>query len=149
MSEFRFYHLQRKSLEAALPELLTKILERGQRVVVLAGSAERVEALNSHLWTFDPASFLPHGSASDGAAAEQPIWLTTVEENPNQATVLVATDGVTVEQPDAFPICCDLFDGNDDEAVMAARDRWKRYKAQGHGLSYWQQGARGGWQKKP
>ena len=45
MTEIRFYHLQRTALEAALPPMLEKTLERGQRAVVMAGSEERVEAL--------------------------------------------------------------------------------------------------------
>ena len=45
MTEVRFYHLQRKTLEDALPQILEKTLERGWRAVVMAGSEERVEAL--------------------------------------------------------------------------------------------------------
>jgi DNA polymerase III subunit chi len=41
----------------------------------------------------------------------------------------------------------DLFDGNDEAALAAARRRWAAAKAAGHALSYWQQGARG-WEKK-
>ena len=41
----------------------------------------------------------------------------------------------------------DLFDGNDEAAVAAARERWKAARAGGHALTYWQQGARG-WEKK-
>ena len=32
-----------------------------------------------------------------------------------------------------------LFDGRDEAAVQAARDNWKRLKAQGLAISYWQQ----------
>ena len=45
-----------------LPPLLEKSLERGWRVVVQAGSQERVEALDAHLWTYREDSFLPHGN---------------------------------------------------------------------------------------
>ena len=45
MTEIRFYHLQRATLETALPPMLEKTLERGQRAVVMAGSEERVEHL--------------------------------------------------------------------------------------------------------
>ncbi|MGH6882849.1 MAG: DNA polymerase III subunit chi, partial [Hypericibacter sp.] len=88
MTEVRFYHLQRTSLEAALPKLLERTLARGQRALVMAGSNERVEALTAHLWTYDPNSFLPHGSKRDGRPERQPVWLTDQDENPNNATVL-------------------------------------------------------------
>jgi DNA polymerase-3 subunit chi len=72
MTEIRFYHLQRTVLEAALPPMLEKTLDRGQRAVVMAGSEERVEHLADHLWTYSERSFLPHGSARDGNAGLQP-----------------------------------------------------------------------------
>jgi len=148
MAEARFYHLQRTGLEQALPRLLAKTLERGWRAVVLAGSAERVEALNQHLWTYDANAFLPHGSERDGFAAEQPVWLSAHEENPNQAQVLFLVDGCHAHNPEPFQLVCDLFDGNDPAAVAAARERWRRLKAAGLTLSYWQQNERGGWECK-
>ncbi len=42
MMEIRFYHMTRTTLEAALPQMLEKTLERGQRAVVRASSPERV-----------------------------------------------------------------------------------------------------------
>lgn len=148
MTDIRFYHMQQKRLEQALPEILSKAHERNLRVVVKAGSRERVEALDTALWTFNPASFLPHGYVHDGFEAEQPVWLTTEEENPNQATMLVLTDGATSDKVGDYALCCEIFDGNDEEAVTAARARWTSYKAGGHELSYFQQDDAGKWQKK-
>lgn len=139
MADIRFYHLTRKTLEQVLPELLEKTLARGLRAVVIAGSPERAESLAQHLWTYKPDSFLPHGSAKDGNAAEHPIWLTDQDENPNGATVLFLVDGATSERVAACDIVCEIFNGHDEEAVGAARARWKTYKDAGHSLSYWQQ----------
>lgn len=147
-TEIGFYHLQKWPLDRALPRLLTQIQERGMRAVVLAGSEERVEALNSLLWTFSTDSFLPHGSGRDGNAHRQPIYLTTVEENPNEATVLVLTDGMDSSRIGEFERCFDMFDGNDPEAVTAARARWKARKEAGYTLTYWQQTDGGKWEKK-
>jgi DNA polymerase-3 subunit chi len=67
--EIRFYHLLSMPLERALPKLLERACAQGHRVVVRAGSAERVEHLDAALWTFEEAAFLPHGSARDGNPA--------------------------------------------------------------------------------
>ena len=48
----------------------------------------------------------------------------------------------------AFERCFELFDGRDDAAVTESRERWKAYKAAGHAVSYFQQTAAGGWEKK-
>ncbi len=146
MTEIRFYHLQRQSLEEVLPTLLDKARERGHRLVVQAGSPERVKALDTLLWTYRPDSFLAHGAAPSAMAAEHPIWLTAVEECPNQADALILVDGATASV-DAYGLCCELFDGADEAAVAAARARWKAYKAAGHAITYWQQGDRG-WEKR-
>ena len=105
MTDIGFYHLQRWPLEKALAKLLEKVLERGLRAVVIAGSEERVEALNTALWTYEQDSFLPHASARDGNAEAQPIWLTVEDENPNGATVLVLTDGTDSLHLDRFERC--------------------------------------------
>ena len=148
MAEISFYHLTRSTLEQTLPRLLEKALQGGARCVVMAGSPERVEALSAHLWTYDPNSFLPHGSARDGQAPVQPVWLTDQDENPNAATMLFLTDGARSEKMADYARCFELFDGRDEAAVGTARERWKIYREAGHAVSYWQQTDKGGWEKK-
>ena len=148
MTEVRFYHLTRTSLEAALPQMLEKTLERDQKAVVIAGSDERVEALNSHLWTYREHGFLPHGSSRDGYPEFQPVWLTARDENPNGAEVLFLTDGATSGSLSNFTLCALLFDGTSETAVQSARAEWKRLKEQGHELTYWQQDDAGRWSQK-
>ena len=89
-----------------------------------------------------------HGAAEDGFAEAQPIWLTTMDENPNDARILVLTDGATSEQVGDYDRCLEVFDGKDDTAVAAARERWKAYGEAGHAVTYYQQTERGGWEKK-
>jgi DNA polymerase-3 subunit chi len=147
MAEVFFYHLQKTPLEQVLPDLLQRTLERGWRAVVRAATPERVERLNTLLWTYDPASFLPHGSRADGHGEAQPVWLTEGDDVPNQAQVLFLVDGAGAERLESFIRVCDLFDGNDEEAVAQARTRWKQAKAGGNTLAYWQQDG-GRWTKK-
>lgn len=148
MTEVRFYHLVRTDLARALPQMLQRTLERGQRALVVLGSNERVEALNAALWTYDPKSFLPHGSAAEGHAEDQPVWLTDSDENPNGAQVLFLTEGAHSNRLGDFALVAELFDGRDEEAVAAARERWKEYKAAGHELTYWRQDERGRWEQQ-
>ena len=66
MSRVDFYHLQNQKLEDVLPKLLEKAYSIHKNAVVRVGNAERIEFLNSLLWTYDEQSFLPHGSKKDG-----------------------------------------------------------------------------------
>jgi DNA polymerase-3 subunit chi len=147
LTEVGFYHLRTTPLERALPRLLERALEEGHRVVVMAGSEERTLHLDALLWTYNDASFLPHGSARDGNAARQPVWLTALDENPNRATMLVLVDGAQSARVAEFGRVCDMFDGNDEGAVAAARTRWRDAKAAGHDMVYWQQTEKG-WEKR-
>jgi DNA polymerase III subunit chi len=147
MAEIGFYHLRSMPLERALPSILERGVAAGHRIVVIAGSSERVEHLNDLLWTYNDASFLPHGSARDGNAERQPIWLTAGDENPNAATMLVLVDGAGSSRLGSYGRCCDIFDGNDEAAVAAARRRWQEAKAAGHQLVYWEQ-TEGKWEKR-
>ncbi len=142
-----FYHLTRSRLEEALPRLLEKVLEAGQRAVVRVADGEQLELLNRALWTYRRESFLPHGTRADGFAERQPIYLTAGLENPNGARVLVLVGGASTEGMADYERCLDLFDGNDPEAVAAARARWRAAREAGHELVYWQQKEGGGWQR--
>ena len=148
MTEVSFYHLERQSLDQVLPKLLERVVDSGPRAVVLTGSDERVERLNALLWTYDDSSFLPHGAKADGNLADQPIYLTTEEENPNGATVLTVIDGVRPTYIGEFDRCLEVFNGHDDGEVSAARERWKQYKDLGYAVTYWQQSPQGKWEKK-
>jgi DNA polymerase III subunit chi len=145
MTDVGFYHLTRTGADKALPQLLNRTLAAGQRALVRCASPDRVTAMDAALW--DSPDFLPHGTASDGDAEIQPIWLTTDADNPNGAKFLFLLDGATSGDLSRFDRVFDLFDGNDEAQVQAARDRWRAAKAAGHSLTYWQQGERG-WEKR-
>jgi len=147
VTEVGFYHLTSSPLERALPRILERALAEGHRVVVMAGSPERVRDLDTLLWTYKDDSFLPHGTARDGNAERQPVWLTASDENPNAASLLVLVDGARSARFEDFRRVCDMFDGNDDAALAAARARWREARAAGHELTYWQQ-TESGWSRR-
>ena len=143
MVDVRFYHLTRMKLAQALPALLGRTLDAGERAVVRCPSPAAVVALDAALWEAAAPDWLPHGTAADGDAALQPIWLATDDAAPNGARYLFLVDGVETARPGEFARVFDLFDGNDDDAVAAARQRWKAISAAGIAPTYWRQGARG------
>ena len=149
MAEILFFHLQSRPLESVLPTILERALSRGQKVVVEVASPERLAAVDDHLWTYSDESFLPHVTAAEPDAAANPIVLTTQAHNPNAATVRICADGVRI--PDAlqdYERVVLIFDGDDPEALAAAREDWKKAKASGAAASYWQLDEAGRWEKK-
>jgi DNA polymerase-3 subunit chi len=149
MTEVLFYHLQRQPLEAVLPTLLQKSLERGWRIAVQATTPERVSALDDHLWTYADEGFLPHCTDREPDAAEQPVVLTVAGANPNGAQIRFLCEGAPLpEDASAYQRLVLLFDGGDPQALAIARDQWRAVKAAGHEATYWQQDANGRWQRK-
>ena len=152
MTEIWFYHLQRASLDEVLPGLLERALQRGWRAVVQGASEERIGALDEHLWTYSDDSFLPHGGAREGDPERQPVFLTTGPENPNGAKVRFLIEGAeaapVLARDGSYERLMLVFDGNDPEALAAARQQWADLKTGGHALSYWQQSAEGRWEKR-
>ncbi len=147
--EISFYHLTSSSLEAALPKLMEKVYGSGKRALIAAENDEKTEEFNRILWTYHPQRFLPHGSNKDGNEADQPVFLCSSRhmKNPNNAEILVITDGSKPGGLEGFSRVLDIFDGNNADSLQQARTRWKQYKSEAMELSYFQQDAKGKWEK--
>jgi DNA polymerase-3 subunit chi len=149
MTEVLFYHLQDMSLESVLPPLLEKSLERGWKVVVQSTSEERADALDAHLWTYRDDSFLPHATWRVADACDQPIVLAVEESNPNHASVRFLVDNAALPaDSDRYERMVLVFNGDDADAVAAARAAWKDSKSRGFDVTYWQPDERGRWQRR-
>jgi DNA polymerase-3 subunit chi len=153
MTETLFYHLERRALEEVLPGLVEKSLERGWRAVIRTDSAERSDALDNLLWTYDDQSFLAHAQSGDGEAKRQPVLITVEDENPNDAKILFCVGGATPgdwsdQNFSGLARIVLLFDGRDSVALTAARDAWKSAKASGHDVTYWKESPSGKFEKQ-
>lgn len=153
MTEIWFYHLQRQPLESVLPNFIEKSLAKGWRVAIQARSEERLDALDSWLWTYSDESFLAHGRARDGDCELQPVYLTGGLENPNGAALRLFVEGapmapILAGASATYARVVALFDGNNAEELGLARAQWKEVLMQGFSATYWQQNERGRWEKK-
>ena len=146
-AEIWFYHLESASVEETLPPLVEKCLDRGWRAQILSPSAERLQALDSHLWTWKPNSWLPHHSpgAADGHVA--PIQLGDALGEPSVAEAVFLLDGASWGPLDGVSRIFVLFDGRDPDTVSQARQQWRVAKEAGLLPTYWRQGEDGRWAK--
>ena len=150
MTRFDFYHLQKTPLEQVLPKLCEKAYSTGKRIKILVGNDERVEFLNSLLWTYSEESFLPHGSKKDGFADQQPIFISSSDDNENNAELLILVDGAMpgLDVLKAYERVLNIFDGNDETSLNNSRDYWKMIKSTDGELHYWQQKDNGTFEQK-
>jgi DNA polymerase-3 subunit chi len=139
-----FYHCTRSRPLDVLPQLAAKALDAGHRVLIHAADDQTLDAADKELWTFEPASFLPHGR--DNPAA-QPVLLSDDFQPVNGADVGICIGGRMPGEPQRFSRLLYLFDGSDEAAVRQARAHWKAIAAlEGVEPAYWTQGDRG-WSK--
>ena len=151
MTETLFYHLERRSLEEILPGLVEKSLQRGWRAAIKTDSAERSDALDTLLWTYDDQSFLAHAQQGDGDAAAQPVLITVEEGNPNSAEIFFYVGGAMPGDWDSLKGLARvvlLFDGKDAQALAQARAAWKEAKTAGHDVTYWKETSAGKFEKQ-
>ena len=145
-----FYHLTKSTLDEALPKLALKAYETGKKIKIKVGGELRVDFINSLLWTFDEESFLPHGVKKDGFAKDQPIYLSSDDDTPNDATLLFAVDGADIDpqNPQNFERIFYVFDGHNENELSKARQTWKTFISDEVEKHYWQQTELGQWQEK-
>ena len=142
---FQFYHLMQSSPKDALPRLAEKAFASEQLMIILTSN---VKEWNDHLWSYKPEAFLPHGCDLDGDPLVDPIWITSQAHRPIEADLLLVCDDMDVplEFAQGFEKCLYLFDGRNDASLAKARALWK--SLEGTERHYFQQTAKGGWEKK-
>ncbi len=146
MADIWFYHLERETAEKVLPGLLERGLERELHMVVQTIDNERVKEISQGLWAHEDVAFLPHGIPGEADPQDQPIFITTNNENPNGATFRFYVDGAIPTSVEGLVRACLLFNGNDEPALQQARELWKRFKAEGHAIVYQKRDENGRWQ---
>ncbi len=149
MTEIRFYHLQQATATKAIPEILGKAVERGMKVLFKLPDAARCQFYDDWLWRFQPVSFLAHGKDGDSKADQQPIWISTSDEAPNQARMALVAENADLPPQDQFDLICLVFDSENQDGLEKARHLWGQFKKQPElTLTYWKQQDNGAWAKQ-
>lgn len=148
MAEILFYHLTESKLDDALPGLVERSVERGWRVVVQTRTEERRDAIDILLWSWSDVSFIGHATDQDPFPEEQPVLLTTTQDNLNQSTVRFLVEGADIDNAKDYERLVVMFDGHNSDQVEHARTQWKKFKQDDHKLTYWQQNADRRWERK-
>ena len=146
--EYWFYHLEASTLKGVLPDLLSKTLAKGWRALVRFPNDTDLSEWDDFLWTYQDASFLPHGREDQGRADMQPVLLANQADQATDFDAVFLIDGADMSDVSAAERVIVMIDGRSEEAVQRERSRWKELKDLGATMSYWQQGPQGGWEKK-
>lgn len=140
-----FYHLTAMPLERVLPQIATKVVEGGGRLLIVAADEARLVALDRLLWTFSPETFLPHARLGVGEDAAQPVLLAGEINAANGARNVALADGEWRDDALDFDRAFHFFD---EDRIREARAAWKALADRdGVQRRYWKQNDAGRWEQ--
>jgi DNA polymerase-3 subunit chi len=139
-----FYQLGGAPVEQVVARLAQKLLDSGERLLVIASDEGFLARLDRLLWDVGKTSFLPHGIAGGSADSRQPILLSTTPDAANVARNLLIADGEWREAALNFQRAFYLFD---TDTIASARAAWKTLAGKGVEPHYWTQ-ENGRWAEK-
>ncbi len=130
-----FYELGSTQPDGIIASLAGKLLDDGQRLLIVAGDEGTLARLDRQLWDQGAASFLPHGLAGGADDAAQPLLLSTGTDAPNLARNILIADGEWREAALAYDRAFYLFD---TATLEGARLAWKLLSGrEGVERNYW------------
>jgi DNA polymerase III subunit chi len=141
-AEVWFYELAREPVDRVLPGLLYRHHKRGDQVAIWCKSSAMVEELSVKLWGIEDIAFVPHDTRVDGTA---PIKF-SFDADPGTARFHYCIEGNLPEWPAPLERVSIMFDAASEQQRNDARSAWKRYKASGHVVKFWQQDGNNRWQ---
>ena len=116
-----FYQLSRDPVERVVAMLARKVLEAGERLLVVSSDADQRAELSKELWRAGPEHFLAHGEAAEGEgqADRQPILLSDAMGAPNGARMVLLADGRWRPEARGFDRALLVFGESETEAARA------------------------------
>ena len=117
-----FYQLGGAQPDSVIAAIAGKLIDDGQRLLVVAADEALLTRLDRQLWDQGAASFLPHGLAGGGDDTAQPILLSTGTDAPNLARNILIADGEWRDAALAYDRAFHLFD---EATLEGARLAWK------------------------
>ncbi len=137
-------------VDAVLPDILEKTYAKGWSAEVRIGPMSpdpkrELARLDTYLWSYKKAGFLPHGRADEPGASEHPILLSFGDDEISGRDVVCLLSGAQIPQMSGVERCITLFADSHDEEKALARQRWKDAQSMGATTAYWAQNEFGKW----
>lgn len=136
MPEIQFIKLRKPEKAKHFCELAEHYLHQGRRLLLMVQDDNQAVTLDRFLWIWNKGSFIPH--AYDNGAVdclEEPVLITTREQNGNGARVLVLGKPCSLEFVRQFEEVIDFAELYDEALAEASRERFRLYREAGYAPS--------------
>ncbi len=132
MANVRFIKLERQEKALHLCRLAEEHFLAGARVLIVVDDQNRAVTLDRFMWVWDKGSFLPHSLANGSVdCLDEPVVISTVEQNPNRATILIMGTPCALDFVAQFELVYDFAEIYDPQLAEASRNRFRDYRAHG------------------
>lgn len=141
--EINFYQID-DVLHKSIAPLLLKVLEENKKALIYCQNEQTVKEIDIGLWQFSKTKFVPHATIAEKVdTLKQPVFITNLQKNSNQAEYLVMIDIVDEEFLKQFSRVFYFFGTNDTDK---SRKLWAQYKQKSYELNFYRR-EDGGWVK--
>lgn len=117
-------------------DVVHKHYSKGRRLIVYCTDPALLERFDTLLWGFEATAFVPHVYSDDSLADGTPVLLSSTPVAPAQAAEpawLVNLDEACPPHASGYARVLEIV-AQDEASVLAARQRWRQYKLEGHEL---------------
>ena len=134
-----FYNASHRDVVADIAWLAETIFKKNNKIVIFCTDQETAEVIDDFLWSTRDDSFIPHAKKKSGKGALDPILVTTDLDGCYQHNVLLALNGVLIEEKDwqRFAKIYYFFDDQDNKEKENARSMWKSFSSLDVDCKYW------------
>ena len=134
-----FYNVSHRDVVADIAWLAENIFKKKNRIVIFCTDQETTEVVDDFLWSTRDDSFIPHSKKMDGKDTFDPILVTADLDGSYEHNVLLALNGVLIEEKDwqRFAKIYYFFDDQDIKEKENARSMWKSFSSLNIDCKYW------------
>jgi DNA polymerase-3 subunit chi len=132
VSQVKFVKLERPEKAKHLCRLAEQFFAEGKRVLITVQDENQGITLDRFMWVWDKGSFIPHAYDNGSVdCLDEPIVITSGEENPNAAAVLIMGKPCSLKFVRRFEQVVDFAETYDAALAEQARQRFAAYRNAG------------------
>lgn len=121
MTKIDFWQLSRDPADKVCALIAQRVLDSGERLLVVSKDADQRAAISKALWNAGPTTFLANGETGGADDAAHPVLLSGSTEAVNTASHVIYADG-EYREATGFARTFLLFD---DATLEGARATWR------------------------
>ena len=95
--QFSFYQIEDTNFLRTICKIIERAYLESYKVMVKVENSSIEESLNKILWSYSQKTFIPHGASFDPLPNKQPVYITTTDDNCNDADLIIFVNSLYSE----------------------------------------------------